>query len=133
MTHPVFGLRIVHGTINYFINNPAQALPEHLDVVTEAYQLAPLTDKSVIVRDNQADLTITACRTYADVAKWVVLEDTSPQSMDHGIFATMWTPESPRPLEIDHNGVDRFVILDFAEDKIEANNIVSILRSQKGK
>ncbi len=129
MNVAVYGLRIVQGTINYFITDASQALPQHHAAVVKAFHQANRSNKREL--HNDADgLVITACRTYPEVAKWVVLQDMHPQEFDLGIFTTRWTPGIPRPLEQDHLGRNRFKVLDFAEDEMEANQVVNILRNQ---
>lgn len=129
MNTAVYGLRVVHGTVNYFITDASQALPQHRDDVVKAFKQAPKSDKRELHRGADG-LVITACRTYPEIAKWVVLQDVLPQEFNLGIFATKWTPGVPRPLEQDHLGRSRFKVLDFAEDEVEAHHIVNILRNQ---
>ena len=122
------GIRIAHGTINYFITSPEQALPQHAAAAKRAFNHAVKSTRSVLFTDPSQNLTITACRTYAEIAKWVVLEDVDPKEFNHGIFTTMWVPETPVPMECDHLGRKRFKVLDFAENAAEANSIVNALR-----
>ncbi len=126
-----FGVWIRGTGVEYFISKPDQALPQHVAIATAAFKLAARTDKALL--HNANGVSITAARTYADVAKFVVLEDAAPKEIDLGIFRTMWTPESPNDLECDFDGKKRFKVLDFAVDAAEADTVVKLLRQQKGR
>ena len=115
--------------MDYFISKPEQALPQHIAHAKAAMKRAVEQEGNLLY--NAGGLTITAARTYADVAKFVILEDIVPKEINLGIFSTMWTPESPYDLECDFDGVRRFKVLDFAVDKVEATAVIKAIRQQR--
>lgn len=115
--------------MDYFINKPDQALPQHLKLARAAFKRALEQDGDLLYTSSQ--LAITAARTYASVAKFVVLEDIVPKEINLGIYSTMWTPESPYDMECDFDGTKRFKVLDFAVDKVEAEAVIKAIRQQR--
>lgn len=122
---PLLGARIKHGTIAYFVSDPSQALAAHRRSVDTVFY------RGVDAVNGAGGEVVTACRTYQEVDPWIVLEDINPQESNLGIFYCKWTPESPVPLEHDHQGRKRYKILDFARDEAEAVAVVNQLKRER--
>lgn len=96
----------------YFVRGPQDILPHHKGVFNR-----PLPG-----------VTITPVTEHADIAPFVVMWDKTNNINGGQPFYTKWTPESPVPLEHDHDGNNRFEVLDFAETVVEAESICQQLR-----
>lgn len=95
----------------YFVRGSFEALPQHV----AAFE-GPMVG-----------VTVTPVTQYKDIAKWVIL-----RHLKRGvIFYVGWSPELSVPIEHDHTGKIAYEVLDFAESKDEAEDVVKQIKSQK--
>lgn len=108
MNEPILGYWIEDADQIYFVRGPQDALSKHLAIFN-----GPIKG-----------VTLTPVTRHLDIAPYVVYKD-----KDNGaIRYNKWSPLSPVPLEHDHVGRDRFVVLDFAETIEEADAICKQLQ-----
>lgn len=119
------GFRVKDGGVHYFVQRPEYAMPQHIELI----RVAVTSEKDKVVVKG---VEITKIHTHAECAPYVILQDEWGKLGDGGIFYTKWSPLSPVPLEVNHDGVLRFKVLDFAEDLAEAIEVSSILRNTIG-
>lgn len=115
MNTPILGYWIETKEQIYFVRGPQDALPEH---------------KSAF-KGNVTGVTVTVVTRHIDIAQYVILKDKKHKYEGTDIRYSRWSPMSPVPLEHDHLGEERYVVLDFAETIEEAEAICKQLRSKK--
>lgn len=108
---PILGYWVEGKSVLYFVRGAFEALPEHKQAFNKA----------------MPGVTVTPVTRHIDIAPYVVLRD-KDKKISPDVFYTKWSPMSPVPLEHDHDGKNRFEVLDFAETKSEAESICQQLR-----
>lgn len=96
-----------------------------MQAVQQALLVIDMSDGAKLATFNGGDATITPVYENIDCPLYVIRQDLYGS---FGTFYTRWSPLSPLALECDHDGRERFEVVEFVATIEDADSIVQLIR-----